>query len=107
MLIFLLHVCNFLNTGSRFQNAHGFPITQLPQIINFRCTHGKGTLLEYVVRAVELQHKGIHNFARELMPFIELGRDIDIAGIEQELRKLHARLQECASLVRTLEHDKK
>ncbi|KAG5481861.1 hypothetical protein LSCM4_06938 [Leishmania orientalis] len=105
MLYFLLEVSNFLNAGSRFQGAKGFPITQLPQIMNFKTTDGKGTLLQYVAEILHTVHPHLQDISSELMPAVDEGRDIDVASIEQELKKLRGRLQKCKHLIEQLKND--
>uniref|UniRef100_A0A1E1ISS3 Formin, putative n=1 Tax=Leishmania guyanensis TaxID=5670 RepID=A0A1E1ISS3_LEIGU len=105
LLYYLLEVSNFLNTGSRFQGAKGFPITQLPQIMNFRTTDGKGTLLQYVAEMLEAVNPHLQQISSELMPTVDEGCDIDVASIEQELKKLRGRLQKCKLLIEQLKND--
>jgi hypothetical protein len=111
MLYFLLEVSNFLNKGSRFQDAKGFPITQLPQIMDFRTTDGKSTLLSYVaeslssMEATNPTNAGMLHISSELMPMVEEGREIDVPSIEQELKKLRGRLQKCKLLIEQLKND--
>ncbi|KAG5481553.1 hypothetical protein LSCM1_05574 [Leishmania martiniquensis] len=105
MLYFLLEVSNFLNAGSRFQGAKGFPITQLPQIMNFKTTDGKGTLLQYVAEILDTVNPHLQGISSELMPAVDEGRDIDVASIEQELKKLRGRLQKCKRLIEQLKND--
>ncbi|KAL7699137.1 Formin [Lotmaria passim] len=111
MLYFLLEVSNFLNQGSRFQDAKGFPITQLPQIMDFKTTDGKSTLLSYVAESLsstESSHPasaGMLHISDELMPMVEEGREIDVPSIEQELKKLRGRLQKCKLLIEQLKND--
>ncbi|CBZ25453.1 putative formin [Leishmania mexicana MHOM/GT/2001/U1103] len=105
LLYFLLEVSNFLNAGSRFQGAKGFPITQLPQIMDFKTTDGKGTLLQYVVEILDTVNPHLQAISSELMPAVDEGRDIDVASIEQELKKLRGRLQKCKHLIEQLKND--
>ncbi|KPA76218.1 putative formin [Leptomonas pyrrhocoris] len=111
MLYFLLEVSNFLNKGSRFQDAKGFPITQLPQIMDFKTTDGKSTLLSYVAESLSSMEAsnpsqaGMLHISDELMPMVEAGREIDVPSIEQELKKLRGRLQKCKLLIRELKND--
>ncbi|KPA76220.1 putative Formin [Leptomonas pyrrhocoris] len=111
MLYFLLEVSNFLNKGSRFQDAKGFPITQLPQIMDFKTTDGKSTLLSYVAESLSSMEAsnpsqaGMLHISDELMPMVEAGREIDVPSIEQELKKLRGRLQKCKLLIEELKND--
>ncbi|KAL7699136.1 Formin [Lotmaria passim] len=111
MLYFLLEVSNFLNQGSRFQDAKGFPITQLPQIMDFKTTDGKSTLLSCVAESLsstESSHPasaGMLHISDELLPMVEEGREIDVPSIEQELKKLRGRLQKCKLLIEQLKND--
>ncbi|KPI82496.1 putative formin, partial [Leptomonas seymouri] len=111
MLSFLLEVSNFLNKGSRFQDAKGFPITQLPQIMDFKTTDGKSTLLSYVVESLSSMeassptNAGMLHISDELMPMVEESREIDVQSIEQELKKLRGRLQKCKLLIEDLKND--
>ncbi|GET87654.1 formin, putative [Leishmania tarentolae] len=105
LLYFLLEVSNFLNAGSRFQGAKGFPITQLPQIMDFKTTDGKGTLLQYVAEMLDTVNPRLQAISSELMPAVDEGRDIDVASIEQELKKLRGRLQKCKLLIEQLKND--
>jgi hypothetical protein len=111
MLYFLLEVSNFLNKGSRFQDAKGFPITQLPQIMDFRTTDGKSTLLSCVAESLNstepsrIANAGVLHISSELMPMVEEGREIDVPSIEQELKKLRGRLQKCKLLIEEIKND--
>ncbi|KAG5508226.1 hypothetical protein JKF63_05482 [Porcisia hertigi] len=105
LLYLLLEVSNFLNAGSRFQGAKGFPITQLPQIINFKTTDGTGTLLQYVAEMLTTVSPHLQEISSELMPAVDEGRDIDIPSIAQELKKLRGRLQKCKLLIEHLKND--
>lgn len=102
---FLLSVSNFLNAGTRFQGAKGFPITQLPHIINFRTTNGKGVLLEYIVHTLNKVDPTLHLVTRELMPAVDHARDSEVVSIAQEVRKLRGRLNQCEALVRSIPED--
>lgn len=107
MLYFLLEVSNFLNTGSRFQGAKGFPITQLPHIMDFKTTDGKSTLLQYVVETLDRVNPSLHEVTNELMPAVDQGKDIDVPSIHVELKKLRGRLQKCKQLIEHLSNDRR
>ncbi|RNF08560.1 formin [Trypanosoma conorhini] len=106
MLQFVLAVSNVLNTGSRFQGAKGFRITQLPQIIDFPTTNSKGVLLDHLIEIIDQQDPAVHRCTEELLPAVEHASNFDVPGVAGELKSLRARLQKCASLVRAIPDDK-
>ncbi|EKF28589.1 formin, putative [Trypanosoma cruzi marinkellei] len=106
MLQVVLAVSNFLNTGSRFQEAKGFRVTQLPQIIEFPTTNNNRVLLDYLVEIIDQQDPALHNWTEELLSAAENASNFDVPGVAGELKSVRARLQKCASLVRAIPDDK-
>ncbi|RNF15484.1 putative formin [Trypanosoma cruzi] len=106
LLQVVLAVSNFLNTGSRFQEAKGFRVTQLPQIIEFPTTNNNRVLLDYLVEIIDQQDPALHNWTEELLSAAENASNFDVPGVAGELKSVRARLQKCASLVRAIPDDK-
>ncbi|CAD2221667.1 Formin Homology 2 Domain, putative [Angomonas deanei] len=107
MLSYILTLTNFLNTGSRYEGAKGFPISDLMNILNFRFTEGKGILLEYVVEKIEKDQPDIGLFRNELMPAVDKARDVDVPALKVELDELNNRLTLCSKLVQSIPEDKR
>ncbi|KAH9599292.1 Formin [Trypanosoma melophagium] len=102
MLQFVLALSNVLNTGSRFQEAKGFPISQLLHIIDFPTTNNKRVLLEILVEIIDQQDPSVHKCTEELLPAVEGACNFDVPGVAQEVKAFRARLQKCGSLVRAI-----
>ncbi|ORC87757.1 putative formin [Trypanosoma theileri] len=102
MLQFVLALSNVLNTGSRFQGAKGFPISQLLHIIDFPTTNNKRVLLEILVEIVDQQDPSVHKCTEELLPAVEWASNFDLPGVAQEVKAFRGRLQKCGTLVRAI-----
>ncbi|CCW70802.1 unnamed protein product [Phytomonas sp. Hart1] len=107
ILAYILSASNFLNAGSRYQNAQGFPITQVMNIMNFRTTDGKGILLEYVVTSISKKEPELHRFVDEILPSLDPARGVIVEDIHTELTALRTRLKSCGSLVHSITHDQR
>ncbi|CCW63918.1 unnamed protein product [Phytomonas sp. EM1] len=107
VLAYILSASNFLNVGSRYQNAQGFPITQIMNIVNFRTTDGKGVLLEYVVASITKKEPELHGFVAEILPSLEAAQGVIVEDIEAELTSLRTCLKSCGSLVHSIMHDQR
>ncbi|KEG11152.1 putative formin [Trypanosoma grayi] len=106
MLQFILAVSNFLNTGSRFQEAKGFPISQLPHIIAFPTTDNKRVLLDYLIEIIDKQDPEVHQCTKELLPAVAMASNFDVPGVAGEVKALRTRMQKCGTLVRAIPDDK-
>ncbi|CAD2221671.1 formin [Angomonas deanei] len=107
ILSYVLAIVNFLNEGTRCENAKGFPISQLAAIINLRYTEGKGTLLDYLVEMIREKNPSLRDFPSEFLDAVDKARDVDVGSINQELKALRSRLQDSVKLVRMLADDKR
>ncbi|CBH11186.1 formin, putative [Trypanosoma brucei gambiense DAL972] len=106
VLQYILAIGNFLNAGSRYEDAKGFSISQLDQIIQFPTTDRKRTLLEHAVMVVERCEPDLHRFTQELLPKVEYAGGFDTVGVTSEIRYLRERLEKCVTLVHTIAEDK-
>ncbi|XP_054706244.1 protein diaphanous-like [Uloborus diversus] len=67
ILQIILLIGNYMNAGSRNEQAVGFEINFLTKLNSTKAIDHKTTLLHYVVEVVEKKHPDALNFAEELM----------------------------------------
>ncbi|CUI14803.1 formin, putative [Bodo saltans] len=100
----ILAIGNHLNAGTAFREARGFKMSDLPKLTTFRTTDAKSTMLEYLVDLVERKNPEFHSFSDELKPLLVM-KSIDMASVQEELRKLRSEVTAAATLIKALRDD--
>eukprot|EP00760_Papus_ankaliazontas_P008993 PhM_4_TR13953/c0_g1_i1/m.32130 len=105
VLMHILHIGNFLNTGTQFANSKGFKLGDLQKLSALKTSDNKQTLLE--VLETYLSEK-----APELCGFVDdfsclpQAISIDPPTMDAELREVRATLNQVATLLGALQKEK-
>jgi hypothetical protein len=87
VLEIILHIGNFLNAGTPNGGAYGFKLATLTKLGDTKTTDNKGTLLDYLVFALDQQQKDLL-LLREELPDIEQAARVNMPALQGELGKL-------------------
>lgn len=78
---------NYMNSGSKNGQAHGFEISFLTKLTNTKDLENKHTLLHYMVETIENKFPELLNFAEEL-PHVDRAARVSLENIQKIMHQM-------------------
>lgn len=111
ILQYILSVGNILNAGTRYRDAKGFKMSDLPLVVATKTSDGKSTMLSYLVNLIDNKAPEAHQFLQELAPLQKVATNagdlakLDMAQFATELQELKTKTAQCGVLIKALQKE--